>query len=282
MGLNPKTVSQAVSPVPWRGSSPRRVRALGLLVACALVACREDRVAAKKAAPEATQPAKVVAAAATASDEAEAAERAKETKRRPRSIVLAHARELIAWRVADGFMTRPELLEAAFEAADQRESLRPTLDAMVDEELRAHRQREAEWESLTEPDRLTRAFAALEKAGVIARERFADCRTCGQADMKQLREELLEQGRRAEGYVFSTEQQVDGVSQSGELWLEYGAFRDEAAAHRRIADQVREALRGAGLNVSEAETDADGPEERGMLLTELTWQRRRFTRAPAR
>jgi hypothetical protein len=273
-----------MSPVPSRGPSLRWVPApslMGALVVCALLACREETVAAKKAEPDAAQATKVGATAST--DEAEVPERAaQEPKRRPRSIVLAHARELIGWRVADGFLTRAELLDAAFEAADRRESLRPTLDTMVDEELRAHRQREAEWKYLTEPDRLTRAFVALEKAGVIARERFADCRKCGQADMKDVREELLEQGHRAEGYVFSTDQQVDGVSQSGELWLEYGAFRDDAQAHRRVAEKVLEALRGVGLSVTEGELDADEPEERGLLLSELTWQRRRFTRAPAR
>ena len=43
-----------------------------------------------------------------------------EGKRRPKSILLAEARELVGWRVADGFLSREEIVEAALEAVDGR------------------------------------------------------------------------------------------------------------------------------------------------------------------
>lgn len=204
----------------------------------------------------------------------------KESKRRPKSIVLAEARELIGWRVADGFLTRDEILAAAVQSADGRESLKAELEKVVDEELSAHRKREAEWKFLTDADRLTRAFKALEKQGVIARERFADCRKCGVADMKLLREDLLERGGRADGYVFFTDQDADGLSESGELVLEYGSFRDDAEASRKVGARVALALKTEGLSAIE-ETDEEGGETY-FVLSGLEWQKRRFTKAPAK
>jgi hypothetical protein len=202
-----------------------------------------------------------------------------EGKRRPKSILLAEARELVGWRVADGFLSREEIVEAALEAVDGRASLRKDLERLVDDELQAHKVREADWRFVTDADRLSRAFAILERQGLLARERFADCRKCGLADMKLLREDLLEKGKRIDGYVFFTDQDADGVSQSGELVLEYGSFRATEESLRKVADRVEQVLRAEGLDVVR-ETNDD--EEPYIVLSELTWQKRRFTRSPAR
>lgn len=204
----------------------------------------------------------------------------KESKRRPKSILLAEARELIGWRVADGFLSREEIVTAALQSADGRESLKAELEKIVDEELSAHRKREGEWSFLTDADRLSRAFKQLEKQGVIARERFADCRKCGVADMKLLREDLLERGQRADGYVFFTDQDADGLSESGELVLEYGSFREGDEAAKTLGARVEKALETHGFSPV-AETDEEGGETY-LVLSGLEWQKRRFTRPPAK
>jgi hypothetical protein len=201
----------------------------------------------------------------------------REVKRRPKSILLAEARELVGWRVADGFLDRAAIIEHAMRAADGRESLRRDVETVVDEELAAHQKRENDWKYLTDTDRLARAFVALEKDKVIARERFSDCRKCGVAEMKLLREDLIETGRSADGYVFFTDQDAEGVSKSGELVLEYGSFREEEEATNRIGDLVTKGLRGQSLTVV-AESDEEGSSY--LVLTDLDWQKRRFTRAP--
>ncbi len=201
----------------------------------------------------------------------------KDGKRRPKSILLAETRELVQWRVADGFLARADIVELAMGAADGRESLRSEVEKVVDEELAAHQKREADWKFLTAPDRLARAFVALEKDKVIARERFSDCRKCGVADMKLLREDLLEKGQRADGYVFFTDQDADGVSKAGELVLEYGSFREDDEATERIAEKVAQVLRAQGLTVV-PETDEE--KSSYLVLTGLDWQKRRFTRPP--
>lgn len=202
-----------------------------------------------------------------------------EGKRRPKSILLAEARELVGWRVADGYLSREDIIDLALEAADGRASLKKDIEKLVDDELAAHRAREAGWRYLTDADRLSRTFATLERQGVLARERFSDCRKCGLADMKLLREDLLDQGKRVEGYVFFTDQDADGVSQSGELVLELGSFRDSDDSRRRVADRVEQALRSEGFSpVSETGDD----DETYLVLTDLNWQKRRFSRPPTR
>lgn len=202
-----------------------------------------------------------------------------EGKRRPKSILLAEARELAGWRVADGYLSREDIIGLALDAADGRASLKKDIEKLVDDELSAHRAREAEWRYPTDPDRLTRAFATLERQGILARERFADCRKCGLADMKLLREDLLEQGKRVDGYVFFTDQDADGVSQSGELVLEFGSFRSSDESRDRVADRIEAALSAEGLSAVRERDDEDEPY---FVLSELSWQRRRFTRPPSR
>lgn len=254
-----------------------------LTAALVLTGCPEKdsaEEAPKKAEtpPSVASPAAALTGSLAASDsETSRGRPAKESKRRPKSILLAEARELVQWRVADGYLNRDEIVERALSAADGRESLRIELTKVVDEELVAHKKRELEWKFPTDPDRLHRAFAAVERQGILARERYADCRKCGVADIRLEREDRIDRGERVVGYVFFTEQDVDGVSDSGELVLEYGSFReDDADATQAIGAKVAEALRKEGLTVVD-ESDGD---ETYLVLTDLNWQKRRFTKPP--
>lgn len=257
-------------------------RTFVLLVLASSLACSEKEADSpvsegRKRSDEASPPG-ALTAALTAEPQPVAGRPGKENKRRPKSILLAEARELIGWRVADGYLSRDEIVELAMASADERESLRGEVVKLVDEELLAHKRREKEWKFLTDPDRLTRAFEGLERQGILARERFADCRKCAVADIRSERELSIEHGKSPTGYVFFTEQDADDVSDHGELVLEFGSFRDDPAAHQRVAEKVKEALSKEGLTVVEEESDEGG--EAYLVLTELNWQKRRFTKAP--
>lgn len=246
-------------------------RSLSIL-AVALAACSSE---APKTAPKEDAEVPAVAAALSASKSAAAPA---QVKRRPKSILIAEAHEVVTWRVADGFLDRAAIVARAMAAADERETLRDEIERLVDEELTAHKKRERDWRYLTDPDRLTRAFETLSKAGIIARERFTDCRKCGVSEMLSLREEVLERGERADGYVFYTEQDADGVSRSGELVLEFGSFAEDDVRDARVAATVTNALKAARFDV----VDESDEESAYLVLNELEWNRRRFTKAPAK
>jgi hypothetical protein len=91
---------------------------------------------------------------------------------------LARVRELIAAKVKTGSGTREEVAANAVEFyADEigemgQIDLERTVARITDEELEAHRRREATWTSPTDCDRLDRAFARLEMSGILARQDF--------------------------------------------------------------------------------------------------------------
>jgi hypothetical protein len=98
---------------------------------------------------------------------------------------LARVRELIAAKVKTGSGTREEVAANAVEfykrvsylPADEigetgQIDLERAVARITDEELEAHRRREATWTSPTDCDRLDRAFARLEMSGILARQDF--------------------------------------------------------------------------------------------------------------
>ncbi len=267
---------------PSLGFPTHAAPSLVVLVAVAFLSCSEKEPSSPPEAVSSgrkrSEPADATAVVGSLAAEPPAPGRPqKENKRRPKSILLAEARELIAWRVADGYLSRNEIIGLAMGSADERESLRGDVEKMVDEELLAHKRREQEWKFPTDADRLTRAFVILEHQGVLARERYADCRKCGVADIRNERENQIEKGKTPLGYVFFTDQDIEGISDSGELVLEFGSFRaDDDEARKRIGARVIDALRKEGLTVVEESDEG----ESYLVLTELNWQKRRFTRPP--
>ncbi len=243
-----------------------RVRRLVCLLAVALVACDEEEPYQDLGGP--------IALAGAGADAGAPVEKA---KKRPRSIVLAEAREDAAWRVADGFLSREDLVETVMGVLEVRESLRGDVERLVDELLEEHRQRERTWKHLTDPDRLDLAFEALEKQRILARQRLADCQTCALAELEEEWDRLAEDGRTPRGYVFFTDQDAEGLADDKALYLAYGAVGLDDAAQVRVGERIVAALKKAGLQVA-----WDGDLEKRIAVVDLDWQKRRFTRRPRR
>ncbi|GAA1605820.1 DUF6891 domain-containing protein [Leucobacter chromiireducens] len=69
---------------------------------------------------------------------------------------------------------------------------------------------------------IAQAFAALADAHVIARTAFTCCGTCGDAEIWDERDE----SGGSRGYVFYHSQDAEWLAESGETFLNYGAFLD--------------------------------------------------------
>ncbi|QMU74662.1 hypothetical protein GXW83_01560 [Streptacidiphilus sp. PB12-B1b] len=97
-----------------------------------------------------------------------------------REQVESRVREVIL----GGYTTRAELAELAEEYLVTKDR-RPVSPAQAEQLVRRlwleRVEEQADWNGETDPERLTRAFAALEAEGVTARENFTCCRSCGQA-----------------------------------------------------------------------------------------------------
>ncbi|MFF7048939.1 DUF6891 domain-containing protein [Streptomyces griseorubiginosus] len=119
------------------------------------------------------------------------------------------------------------------------------------------------WPTTTDPDRLTRAFDALNTRGVTARENFTCCRTCGTAEIGAERAE----GDR--GFVYFHTQCTESAAEGRGLMLLYGGFDGSAETTRAVGHEVVAALEAAGLSAV-----WDGDPDRAIEISPLDWRKR--------
>ncbi|GAB2740850.1 hypothetical protein GCM10027072_40540 [Streptomyces bullii] len=118
------------------------------------------------------------------------------------------------------------------------------------------------WKGVTDPDRLTRAFDALEASGITARENFTCCHGCGTAETGAEREG-------ARGFVFFHQQTTEHAAEGYGLSLCYGAFDGSQDTTTAVGHEVVAALAAAGLS-----TRWDGAPGQAISVTPLDWRKR--------
>jgi hypothetical protein len=192
---------------------------------------------------------------------------------------LEEIRGFVVTSVKAGYETRDEIVRSAVDVLAED---MPGIDVkgvatrQVDEELAAQRRREATWTAPTDCDRLDRVFARLEKSGIVARQNFSDCGTCGAAEIAEEIERLIAAGKKVRGYVFFHQQDSEGAL-DGSLYLSYGHASEESeAAQLAIAREVVAALKAGGLHVT-----WNGTLDMRVGISPIEWRKRRFTPAPA-
>ncbi|MFB7313375.1 DUF6891 domain-containing protein [Streptomyces sp. NPDC056192] len=165
-----------------------------------------------------------------------------------------------------GYVSRAELAELAEEylvTKDRRPVSREQAEALADRMWLERVAEQATWRGETDPERLTRAFGALQDAGITARENFTCCRNCGQSEI------VGEGGPDARGFVYFHTQCTDSAASGQGLMLLYGGFDGSSETTAAIGDEVVAALAASGLN---AERDRDPG--RAITVTPLDWRRR--------
>jgi hypothetical protein len=198
-----------------------------------------------------------------------------------RTAVRAYLKKWIEVAVKGGFEAKRQLL------SDIRERVQDELGAPDDalcKELRVHaealfeKQRVAEekWTRRTTNDAIDSAFAALNRAGIVALQNAGYTMSDGWEDVNGL---ARKKPTRPRGATFYHGQDLErGVAGEG-LWLAYGAYEDDAKKHdaasvaigRAIVDQL------ARFGV---ETAWDGTVDQRIAIRPFRWRRRRFTKAP--
>ena len=165
-----------------------------------------------------------------------------------------------------GYASRAELAELAEEylvTKDRRPLSREQAEALADRLWLERVTEQAAWQGETDPERLTRAFTALQEAGITSRENFTCCRSCGQAEIGG------EGGPNARGFVYFHNQCTDSAAAGHGLMLLYGGFDGSSETTAAIGHEVVAALEAVGLH---AEWDRDPG--RAITVTPLDWCRR--------
>ncbi|GAB2745028.1 DUF6891 domain-containing protein [Kitasatospora kifunensis] len=165
-----------------------------------------------------------------------------------------------------GYAARAELAEVAEEylvTADRRPVSREQAQVLADRMWLERVAEQADWQGETDPERLTRAFTALQAAGITARENFTCCRSCGQSEIGG------QGGPDARGFVYFHTQCTDSAVAGRGLMLLFGGFDGSSETTTAIGQEVVAALEAAGLPV---EWDRDPG--RAITVTPLDWRRR--------
>ncbi|MEU9037403.1 hypothetical protein AB0D45_21230 [Streptomyces sp. NPDC048352] len=178
----------------------------------------------------------------------------------------AQLEERVRLVLAGGYATRAELAELAEDylvTRDRRPVSREQAQALADRLWLERVAEQAAWQGETDPERLTRAFAALGDAGITARENFTCCRGCGQSEIGG------EGGPDARGFVYFHTQCTDSAAAGGGLTLLYGGFDGSSETTAAIGREVVAALEAVGLP-----TEWDHDPGSAITVTPLDWRRR--------
>ncbi len=105
------------------------------------------------------------------------------------------------------------------------------------------------WPILTDFDRLELAFEMLEDEGIVARQNFTCCGTCGAAEIGTEIDDFEAIGRKASGYVFFHQQDTESAVESGSLYISYGAADSETGDEASVAigRKLHDTLQSVGL-----------------------------------
>ncbi|MEU6061377.1 hypothetical protein [Streptomyces sp. NPDC047097] len=178
----------------------------------------------------------------------------------------AQLEERIREVLAGGYASRAELAELAedYLVTPERRPVTPEqARALADRLWRERVAEQSGWQGETDPERLTRAFTALDRAGITARENFTCCRNCGHSEIGG------EAAPDARGFVYFHTQSTDAAAAGHGLALYYGGFDDSSGTTAAVGHEVVAALNTAGLA-----TDWDGNPGRAITVTPLDWRRR--------
>jgi hypothetical protein len=190
----------------------------------------------------------------------------------PLDDVIDELRAYVAAHVAGGFLSPEEIIDAtvgAFGEENDAERLRPAATRLTETALAAHARAEQEWPAVTDCDRLDRAFAELEAAGIVARQDFSCCGTCGVGEILDEIEKVVASGRDVRGYTFYHLQDTESAVEGHGICLSYGAREHDELAALAIGREIVSTLQRHGF----------APEWPGTwdkrISVPLDWKRRR-------
>lgn len=185
---------------------------------------------------------------------------------------LDDLRDFIRVQVAAGFAPVPDVVDEAVDVfSDTAPSLalRQAAATLADAAVAAHRSEQVTWPATTDCDRLDATFAALDAIGIVARQHFSCCGTCGATQIHDEMDRVAKDGQPVRGYTFfhvqDTEHAVDGDG----LFLSFGSLDRDKEAAIAIGQEVVAALREQGLH------PAWNGRHANRIGLPIVWQRRR-------
>jgi hypothetical protein len=181
--------------------------------------------------------------------------------------------DFIRTQVAAGYAPLDEIIEEATalfaDAGLAPDAVHQAARTVTDQVLAAHRADQASWPAPTDNDRLDAAFAELDGIGILTRQHFACCETCGAREIHEELDQAEKAGRTMRGFTFFHRQDTQHAVDGEGLYLSYGAADRDGTAAVAIGHEVVAALGRHGL------APAWNGKHVHRISLPLVWRRRR-------
>lgn len=184
--------------------------------------------------------------------------------------VMDELRDCVRGEVRMGYTPADQIVDVALDLVDDdagRERLRVAAEHLLRTMGEAQLWEQAGWPDETDCDRLDRAFQALERRGIVARQQFSCCQGCGSREIWDEVDEAKAAGVPVRGHTYFHQQDTERAAEGLGLYMAFGSVRGGGDAE--VGREIVEVLRAHGLD---AEWDGS-PETR--ILVPLEWKRRR-------
>lgn len=136
------------------------------------------------------------------------------------------------------------------------------IPSIIEKAITQCHEEEKSWLDKTDCDKLTEAFSELSKNGIVAKENFTCCSSCGSYEI----------GNHAlqgdYGYVFYHQQDTEKALEGYGIYLGYGTVGLAKKSLEEITEQIVQTIQRHGLKV-----DWNGSFDRKMFI-EINWKKR--------
>ena len=183
----------------------------------------------------------------------------KQTPRRNPDLVVVdelpedidYVRDVAKQLVRGGYLPRAEICDAVRDAIEDEGFSYPA-EILVDTEIENLVAESQNWEGPLDYDRLHGAMKTLEAKGIVARENFTCCNTCGNAEIgMEIDDYEKASGESARGYTFFHQQDTESAAEGYGVYLAYGRAADNGTEEDsvNIGKEIAETMSQAGLNI---------------------------------
>lgn len=187
----------------------------------------------------------------------------------PLDDVMDELRAYIRSELRIGFTPVDEIVELALDVVedDDPARFRAAVEHLLAVESQALRREQEKWPAETDCDRLDRAFADLERRGIVARQNFSCCQNCGSTEIWGEVYDAVDAGASIHGHTYYHAQDAEGAAEGCGLFLAYGSVEEGGTAE--VGREIVSVLNAHGLAAEWNGT----PQTR--IRVPLDWKRRR-------
>ncbi|WP_020475667.1 DUF6891 domain-containing protein [Zavarzinella formosa] len=182
----------------------------------------------------------------------------------------AIAREAIHRHVWSGFPDEDEIFEIISESHFWQNEIDPGwLRREIAEGFRLKQAEEASWPEVSDCDRLDAVFGALHDDGILALHNAGYTQSDGTSDVAEFYHEDGGEESGIDGYCFYHGQDLEGVIETGDLFLTFGDIDGDDARGVEVGRRIKGEFESAGFVV-----EWDGSIKTRLLVKGIKWRRR--------